>query len=56
MGGLGSHHAHPYALQSAAFMFSLLFPGSVLALLAGAILERLRGRTGALAPESISTR
>jgi len=56
MGGLGSHHVHPYALQSAAFFFSMLFPGSVLLLLGGAIMERLRGRTGALAPESISTR
>lgn len=46
MGGLGSHHVHPYALQSAAFYFSLLFPGGALFLIAGAIKERFRHRAG----------
>ena len=44
MGGLGSHHAHPYAVQSAAFLVSMLLPGGVLALLVGAWVERARRR------------
>lgn len=44
MGGLGSHHAHPYALQTAAFLASLMLPGLVLLLVGGAYLERFRRR------------
>jgi hypothetical protein len=54
MGGLGSHHLHPYAVQSAAFYFSLLFPSGALLLLAGAIKERFRHRAGR--PSSIHGR
>jgi hypothetical protein len=46
MGGLGSHHVHPYALQFAAFLFSMLFPASLLALVGGAIRERFHRRHG----------
>jgi len=46
MGGIGSHHAHSYAVQAAAFLFSMLFPGSVLALIVGAVRERFVRRSG----------
>ena len=49
MGALGAHHGHSYAVQTAAFLVSALFPGGVLALLAGAIRERL-SRRGGIAP------
>lgn len=53
MGGLGSHHVHPYALQAGAFLFSLLFPTAALALMAGALHERMRRALGrAPAPAS----
>jgi hypothetical protein len=52
MGGLSSHHVHPYALQSAAFLLSLLFPSAVLALLGGAAVERLRRRGGRRAAQA----
>ncbi len=42
MGGIGHHHVHPYALQVAAFFFSMLLPGGVLFLLAGAWFESMR--------------
>jgi hypothetical protein len=45
MGGIGSHHGHPYALQTAAFVVSMLLPGSALALVAGAYWEQFRRRT-----------
>ncbi|HVA27429.1 MAG TPA: hypothetical protein VNF68_04575 [Candidatus Baltobacteraceae bacterium] len=41
---------HPYSLQTAAFLFSMLFPGGVLALIVGAVLERARRRRGRPAP------
>ncbi|HTU70740.1 MAG TPA: hypothetical protein VMF11_10530 [Candidatus Baltobacteraceae bacterium] len=44
MGGLGSHHTHPYALQALAFVGSLLLPGVLFALLGGAWWEQLRRR------------
>lgn len=48
MGGLGGHHVHPYALQAAAFLFSLVLPGLVFLLLGGAFVERhIRNRTPA---------
>ncbi len=50
MGGLGSHHAHPYSLQVAAFLFSTLFPGGVLTLIVGATIERARRHRGRPAP------
>ena len=50
MGGLGSHHVHSYALQTAAFLGSLFLPGALLALLGGAWWEQGR-RRGALEPD-----
>ena len=48
MGGLGSHHVHPYALQVAAFFVSLILPGMVFVLLGGALAEhKLRNRAAA---------
>jgi hypothetical protein len=44
MGGLGSHHVHTYAVQTAAFLTSLLLPGFALLLVGGAYLERFRRR------------
>ena len=44
MGGLGSHHVHPYIVQTAAFLLSVLLPGGVFALLIGAWVERARRR------------
>ncbi|MDE2481355.1 MAG: hypothetical protein KGN02_04105 [bacterium] len=44
MGGLGSHHAHSYAVQTAALLVSMLVPGGVLALLVGAWVEQARRR------------
>lgn len=51
MGAIGAHHGHSYAIQTAAFFVTLLFPGGVLALLAGAVAEKLR-RRGAVAEGS----
>lgn len=42
MGGIGHHPVHPYALQSAAFIISLLMPGGVFALLLGGWWEGVR--------------
>jgi hypothetical protein len=42
MGGLGSHHVHPYALQAGAFFISLILPGLVFALLGGSFIEHRR--------------
>ncbi len=42
MGGLGSHHVHPYAIQAAAFLVSLILPGLVFMLLGGAFVEHHR--------------
>jgi hypothetical protein len=42
MGGLGNSHVHPYAVQTAAFLASLLLPGFALFLVGGAYLERFR--------------
>jgi hypothetical protein len=50
MGGLGSHHVHPYSLQFAALLFSMLFPTALLALVGGAIRERFQRRNGRPAP------
>lgn len=44
MGGLGHHHVHPYFVQTAAFIGSLVLPGLVFALLGGAWWERIRRR------------
>lgn len=44
MGAIGAHHGHSYAVQTAAFIVSALFPGGVLALLAGAVREKLTRR------------
>jgi len=52
MGGIGSHHAHSYALALAALLFSMLFPTAVLALIGGAVLERMRRIAGRPAPVS----
>ena len=42
MGGLGHHPSHPYAVQTVAFLLSLLVPGSAFALLIGAWWEGQR--------------
>jgi hypothetical protein len=42
MGGLGHHASHSYAVETVAFLFSLLVPGGVFALLAGAWWENFR--------------
>ena len=47
MGGLGSHPSHPYAVQTAAFLVSLVLPGSALFVVAGAYFERFRRRAQA---------
>lgn len=52
MGGLGSHHVHPYSLQFAALLFSMLFPTALLALVGGAIRERFQRRNGRPTPTS----
>ncbi len=44
MGALGAHHGHSYVVQTVAFFVTLLFPGGVLALLGGALLEKARRR------------
>lgn len=44
MGAIGAHHGHSYAVQTIAFLVTLLFPGGVLALLGGAIAEKMRRR------------
>lgn len=44
MGAIGAHHGHSYAIQTAAFFVTLLFPAGVLALLGGAVAEKLRRR------------
>ncbi len=44
MGGLGSHHVHPYSVQTAAFILSAFLPGGVFALLVGAWIEAARRR------------
>lgn len=44
MGGLGSQHVHPYAVQTAAFLVSLLLPALALFLVGGAIFEDFRRR------------
>ncbi len=54
MGGLGSHPLHPYAIQSFAFLLSLLVPGGVFALLLGAWIERYRRRNGRRAAEAVA--
>ncbi|HET9028855.1 MAG TPA: hypothetical protein VFN49_01650 [Candidatus Aquilonibacter sp.] len=47
MGSLGAHHGHSYAVQTVAFLITLLFPGCILALLGGALAEKVRRRTAA---------
>ena len=54
MGGLGSHPHHPYLVQSLAFVISLLVPGGVFALLAGAWFEERRRRHGRRAAEALA--
>ena len=49
MGSIGAHHGHSYTVQTVAFLVSILFPGGALALLAGAIREKM-ARRGFLAP------
>jgi hypothetical protein len=49
MGAIGAHHGHSYAVQTVAFLITLLFPGGVLALVGGAIAEGIR-RRGAISP------
>ncbi|MBV8636739.1 MAG: hypothetical protein JO322_01515 [Candidatus Eremiobacteraeota bacterium] len=44
MGAIGAHHGHSYAVQTVAFFVTLLFPGGVLALIGGAIAEKMRRR------------
>ena len=44
MGAIGAHHGHSYAVQTAAFLVTALFPGGVLALLVGAVMEKLGRR------------
>ncbi|HUA08216.1 MAG TPA: hypothetical protein VMA98_03010 [Candidatus Acidoferrales bacterium] len=50
MGGIGHHPLHPYVVQTAAFLGSLVMPAALLALLWGAWREKGR-RRGALVPE-----
>lgn len=52
MGGIGAHHGHSYAVEVAAFVVTLLFPGGLLALLAGALREKALRRSGRLLPSS----
>lgn len=40
MGGIGSHAPHPYAIQTIAFLCSLVLPGALFALIGGSIWER----------------
>ena len=47
--GLGAHHGHSYTVQTVAFIISAFFPGGVLALLAGAVMEKLSRRGPILA-------
>ena len=42
MGGLGSHSHASFAMQTVAFLISLLLPASALVLVAGASWERAR--------------
>jgi hypothetical protein len=49
MGAIGAHHGHSYTVQTVAFIVSALFPGGVLALLAGAVMEKLGRRSTILA-------
>ncbi len=42
MGGLGHHPAHPYGVQVAALLWSMLLPGSLFVLALGAWWERAR--------------
>ena len=41
---MGPHHGHSYVVQTAAFFITLLFPAGALALLGGAVAEKLRRR------------
>lgn len=42
MGAIGAHHGHSYLVQTVAFFIATLFPAGVLALLGGAVAEKLR--------------
>ena len=44
MGAIGAHQGHSYVVETVAFFITLLFPGGVLALLGGAIAEKVRRR------------
>ncbi len=51
MGALGAHQGHSYVVQTVAFFVTLLFPAGVLALLGGAIAEKMRRRSLSSAAE-----
>ena len=42
MGGLGHQPSHPFAVQSAALLWTMLLPGGLLALFVGAWWEQAR--------------
>ena len=55
MGGLGHHPSHPYGVQIAALLWTMLLPGSLLALAVGAWWEQAR-RSGIRPLRLISSR
>ena len=55
MGGLGHHPSHPYAVQIAALLWTMVLPGGLLALSVGAWWERMR-RSGSRRLRLISPR
>lgn len=55
MGGLGHHPSHPYAVESAALLWTMLLPGGLLALSIGAWWEQAR-RSGRRSMRLVSAR
>ena len=53
MGGLGHHPSHPYGVQLAALLWTMLLPGTLFALALGAWWERAR-RSGSRSLRLIS--
>lgn len=49
---MGSHHIHPYAVQAAAFLISLIVPGLVFVVLGGAAWEHRRRNGRKPVPEA----